>query len=327
MVFLFRDKSVINILFLLLLSMAVHTHLFFTPITILQTADDGLISICLQQFIAGLNPTILFILYQLIILLQAIRINLFLDQYRMYPQAGYTAAMAYILLTAVIKEWSVISSALIANFLLIWMLMKVARLYNQQSPKTVLFNIGFIMGLSIMAYHPIAIMVLVLLFSLGIMRAFQLQEWFVLLMGILLPFYFLIAWLYVNDAPQTFLYYLPKFYFNNKLFPIHEKLLIASSLVFVITVITGLFFWQQFNSRLVIQMRKNWSVLIVTLFIITLSPFIFRHAGITTFLMAAVPASGFVGAAFSYPKRLILPNLLFWILIAVIVLNNLELIV
>lgn len=307
--------------------MAVHTHLFFTPITILQTGDDGLISICLQQFITGLNPTLLFILYQVIILLQAIRINLFLDQYRMYPQAGYTAAMAYVLLTAVIKEWSVISSALIANFLLIWMLMKVARLYNQQSPKTVLFNIGFIMGLSIIAYHPIAIMVLVLLFSLGIMRAFQLQEWFVLLMGILLPFYFLIAWLYVNDTPQTFLQYLPKFYVNKKLFPIHEKLLIASSLVFVIAVITGLFFWQQFNSRLVIQMRKNWNVLLVTLFIITLSPFIFRYAGISTFLMAVVPASGFVGAAFSYPKRLILPNLLFWILIAIIVLNNLELIV
>ncbi|MFX8864236.1 hypothetical protein ABTM79_19025, partial [Acinetobacter baumannii] len=61
--------------------MAVHTHLFFTPITVLETGDDGLISIYLQQFIAELNPTLLFILYQLIILLQAIRINLFLDQY------------------------------------------------------------------------------------------------------------------------------------------------------------------------------------------------------------------------------------------------------
>lgn len=307
--------------------MAVHTHLFFTPITILETGDDGLISIYLQQFIAGLDPTLLFILYQLIILLQAIRINLFLDQYRMYPQAGYTAALAYVLLTAIIKEWSAISSALIANFLLIWMLMKVARLYNQQFPKTVLFNLGFIMGLSIMGYHPIAIMVLVLLFSLGIMRAFQLQEWFVLLMGILLPFYFLIAWLYVYDVPQTFLHYLPKFYFNNNLFPIHKKLLITGSLTFLVAVITGLFSWQQFNSRLVIQMRKNWSVLVLTLFIVMVSPFIFRYAGITTFLMAAVPASTFVGAAFSYPKRLILPNLLFWILVVVIVLNNLELIV
>lgn len=306
--------------------MAVHAHLLFTPIAVLQTGEDGLISICLQQFIVGLNPTLLFIIYQLIILLQAIRINLFLEEYRMFPQAGYTAAMAYVLLTAIFKEWCAISSALIANSLLIWMLMKLARLYNQQSPKTVLFNIGFIMGLSIMAYHPIAMMVLVLLFSLGIMRAFQLQEWFVLLMGILLPFYFLIAWLYVHDTPQTFLNYLPKFHFNNRLFPIQEKLLIASGLVFIVAIITGLFFWQQFNSRLVIQMRKNWSVLLITLLIIAVSPFIFWHAGVTTFLMTAVPASAFVGAAFSYPRRLILPNLLFWLLIAVIVLNNLQLI-
>ncbi|MFX4975087.1 hypothetical protein ABTB64_19850, partial [Acinetobacter baumannii] len=80
----------------------------------------------------------------------------------------------------------------------------------------------------------------------------QLQEWFVLLMGILLPFYFLIAWLYVYDVPQTFLHYLPKFYFNNNLFPIHKKLLITGSLTFLVAVITGLFSWQQFNSRLVI---------------------------------------------------------------------------
>jgi hypothetical protein len=306
--------------------MAVHAHSFLAPIHVLDTGNDGLISVFLQTYIVGLNPTLLFVIYQLVILLQAIRINLLLDEYRMFPQAGYTAAMGYILLTALVKDWSAISSALMANFILIWLLMKIVRLYNQQSPKTLLFNIGLIMGVAMIAYHPIAIVIPILLFSLAIMRAFQLQEWFVLLMGTLLPFYFLVSWLYINDATTSFITYLPKFYLNKQLFPIQNKQLIAGSIVFTFSMLVGILYWQQFNSRLVIQMRKNWSVLLLTLLIVAFAPFIFWQAGISCFLLAIVPAAAFLGAAFSHPKSLLFPNLLFWLFIAIIVWNNLLLI-
>jgi hypothetical protein len=306
--------------------MAVHAHLFFAPVQVLYTGNDGLISVFIKTYLVDLNPTLLFVIYQLVVLLQAVRINSMLDEYRMFPQAGYTAAMGYVLLTALFKDWSTISSALMANFILIWLFMKVVRLYNQQSPKTLLFNIGLIMGMAIIAYHPIAIMIPILLFSLAIMRAFQLQEWFVLLMGTLLPFYFLVSWLYINDSTSSFITYLPKFYLNKHLFPIHNKQLITGSIVFAFSVLIGIFYWQQFNSRLVIQMRKNWSVLLLTLLIVVLAPFIFWQAGISCFLLTIVPAAAFLGAAFSHPKSLLFPNLLFWLLVAIIVWNNLLLI-
>lgn len=322
MVFLFRDKSVVNILFLLLLSMVVHAHLFISPTIVLNESNNGLITTVIIKQIKSVNPTILFVLYHLIIVLQAIRLNLFLDEARMFPQQGYTVSMAYILLTGLTPQWSMMSSALISNFLLLWLIIKTLKLYNHQAPKTQLFDIGLIMGLSILAYQPIFIMIPVLFFSLGIMRAFRLQEWFVLLMGILLPFYFLVSWLYITDQLAEIQAYLPSFQLNTRLFPINNYLLLAGTAAFIFVFVCGFFSWQRFNGRLVIQMRKNWSVLLICLLIIVVAPFVCQGAGISSFISLAIPVAAFAGAVFSYPKRLIFPNLIFWILVVIIVWNN-----
>ena len=55
--------------------------------------------------------------------------------------------------------WDAISSGLIANALIIWILVKLNRLYDQTQPKTLEFNIGLIVGFSILLYEPIAILI------------------------------------------------------------------------------------------------------------------------------------------------------------------------
>jgi hypothetical protein len=72
----------------------------------------------------------------------------------MFQNTNFTTAMAYVLLSGMLTQWCSISPALIANFLLIWLFIKLSRLYNHPSPKTLLFNTGFIVGLSVVCYHP-----------------------------------------------------------------------------------------------------------------------------------------------------------------------------
>ena len=73
---------------------------------------------------------------------------------------------------------------------------------------------------------------------------------------------------------------------------------------------------------MVIQIRKNWGVMAVMLFILLPIPFIFLNAGLESALMALVPLGAFAGNVFSYPRKLLLPNILFWLAILVIVYNN-----
>ncbi len=321
MVFLFRDKSIINIFFLVILSIAVHAHLFVNAPLVISNTNDGLFSVFLKQYITGFSATTLFILYQVLLLVQAIRLNMVLSDLRMFQNNNYTTAMAYVLLSGVLVQWCSISPALIANFLLIWLFIKLSRLYNHPSPKTLLFNTGLIVGVAVLCYHPTAILILVVLFALAVVRPFNLAEWVILLMGILVPYYFLAAFLFLNDSLTSFKTYLPYLQLNLPLTQWSIPLVVSVS-VLVVVLLAALYYWQISNKRMVIQIRKNWGVMMVMLLILLPIPFIFLHAGIESAFMSLVPLGAFAGNVFSYPRRLLLPNLLFWLAAAVILYNN-----
>ena len=321
MVFLFRDKSIANIFFLVILSIGIHVHFFSVPPVVFSTVNDGVFSMLLKKYIAPLPPTVLFMLYHAIVLLQAIRLNFVLNDLKMFQQSSYITAMTYVLLTAVLPQWCSNSPALLANGLLIWLFIRLCRLYNHASPKTLLFNTGLIVGLSVIFYHPTAILILVVLFALVEVRPFNTAEWVVLLMGIVLPYYFLFSWFFLQDKLSHFTSILPLPGWN---LPLKEwnPLLITSLSFLLLVLLLGLYYWQLFNKRMVIQIRKNWSVMLMLLMILLLIPFIYSYSGIESAQMALVPLAAFASNAFSYPRRLTLPNILFWLCIALIAYNN-----
>jgi hypothetical protein len=320
-VFLFRDKSIVNIVFLVLLGLLVHLHGFSVAIPIVANNQDGWFAYLLNHYASGVIQSAGFLVYMAVILLQSIRLNFLLAEQKMFPNAGYTVAMSYLLLTGLLPQWAVISPALMANFLLIWIYIKITRLYNHPAPKTLLFNIGLLVSLTILCYHPTAILIVVVLFALGIMRPFKLQEWFTLLMGIALPFYFLASWLYLNNQLDTIGHFLPKMALAIPVKQLNNYEIVGLS-VLALVLLAGFFSWQQFNSRLVIQMRKNWSALLLMCFILTAAPFIFDQAGLPAGILCLVPFTAFISASFSHPKRLLFPNFLFFLLIGAIMYNN-----
>lgn len=257
MVFLFRDRSDINLLFLVLLSVGLHFHNWVTPPMVIANASDGLLPYILVHYIRPLSPLILIILFQVIILSQAIRLNILMSKLKMFQHVSYLPGFTYIILTALFPYWDVISSGLVANSLVIWILVKLLRLYDQNQPKSLEFNIGLILGISILLYSPIAILIPVVLFALTIIRPFKLAEWLVLLMGILLPFYFIFTFVYLTSGVQEFTHYLPRLDWKNPLIKPNLKILLTLALILV-QFLAGLYYWQEQQSRFIIQVRKYW---------------------------------------------------------------------
>ncbi len=321
MIFIFRDKSIVNIFFLIILCISVHAQLFINDPVLIVNKNDGFISILLADFLTNISSTILFIVFQLIILIQAIRLNMVLTDFRMYQSTNYITAMTYILFTGMINQWNSISAALISNSLVLWIFILLSRLYNNQNPRTLLFNIGMLVSLTIMAYHPTAILIMVVLFALAVVRPFRIVEWILLLMGILLPYYFLASYLFLNNQIKTFTHYLPILKLQYPVLQTDLWMWINIGYLFI-ALIAGMIYWQRYNNRLVMQIRKNWSVMLVLLLILVIAPFLFDGAGMDTAILCLIPLSAFVANAFGYPRRLILPNLLFWLGILLVVHNN-----
>ncbi len=322
MVFLFRDRSDINLLFLVVLSILVHFHFYWEAPIVIANPSDGLLAYLLFHYIQPLPPLALMVLFHVIVITQALRLNILLSRFKMFQQVSYLPAFTFVLLTALFPFWDAISSGLIANALIIWILVKLNRLYDQTQPKTLEFNIGLIVGFSILLYEPIAILIPVVVFALTIIRPFRLAEWLVLIMGILLPFYFIFTYVFLTDSASAFTAFLPKLDWKNPLAGIDIK--VAFALVFIaIQLLIGIYFWQVQQNRNIIQVRKYWGVMLLTLFLTLFQPIIFSSQALYASAIVLAPLSSFICYAYASPKQLLLPNVLFWISAGLIVYNHL----
>jgi hypothetical protein len=239
----------------------------------------------------------------------------------MFQQISYLPAFVYVLLTATFPYWDVISSGLVANSLVIWILLKLLKLYDQNKPQTIEFNIGLIVGVSILLYEPIAILIPVIFFALTIIRPFKLTEWLVLLMGIVLPFYLLFAFVFLTESSPNFTQYFPKLDWKNPLVQ-PEWNIISGLIVIGIQLVAGIFYWQQQQNRFIIQVRKYWGVLLLVLLLTFFQPIIFSVQALYASAIVITPMACFISFAYSTPKRLMLPNILFWSSVGIIVYNH-----
>lgn len=288
---------------------------------VIANESDGLLAYILTHYIRPLPGIALIFLFQLLIISQALRINVLLSQLKMFQQISYLPAFVYVLLTATFPYWDVISSGLVANSLVIWILLKLLKLYDQNKPQTIEFNIGLIVGVSILLYEPIAILIPVVFFALTIIRPFKLTEWLVLLMGIVLPFYLLFAFVFLTQSNPDFRQYFPKLDWKNPLVQ-PEWNIISGLIVIGLQLVIGIFYWQQQQNRFIIQVRKYWGVLLLVLLLTFFQPIIFSVQALYASAIVITPMACFISFAYSTPKRLMIPNLLFWTSVGIIVYNH-----
>jgi hypothetical protein len=300
----------------------VHFHFYWEAPIVIANPSDGLLAYLLFHYIQPLPPLALIVLFHVIVVTQALRLNILVSRFKMFQQVSYLPAFSFVLLTALFPFWDAISSGLIANALIIWILVKLNRLYDQTQPKTVEFNIGLIVGFSILLYEPIAILIPVVVFALAIIRPFRLAEWLVLMMGILLPFYFVFTYVFLTDSAEAFTAFLPKLDWKNPLAGIDLKSGIA--LVFIgVQLLIGLYFWQDQQNRFIIQVRKYWGVMLLTLLVTFFQPIIFSTQALYASAIVLAPLASFISFCYASPKQLLLPNVLFWISAGLIVYNHL----
>jgi hypothetical protein len=289
---------------------------------VIANESDGLLAYILVHYVKQLHPIALMILFQAIILSQAIRLNVLMSKLKMFQQVSYLPGFTYIILTALFPYWDVISAGLVANSLVIWILVKLLRLYDQNQPKSLEFNIGLILGCSILLYEPIAILIPVVLFALTIIRPFKLTEWLVLLMGVTLPFYFIFTYVILAGPFSNFTHFLPRLDWKNP-FVQPDVNVILALIAISVQLFVGLYYWNDQKSRFIIQVRKYWGVLLLVLILTLFQPIIFSAQALYASAIVLTPLACFISFGFSVPKSLLVPNVLFWSAIAVIVYNHL----
>jgi hypothetical protein len=316
----FKDKSAVSVFWLIILCCGLHVYSLINAPQLNVSVNEGFFYYILQPF-ANLQPYTLSVIYVLLIFLIALQLNFVVNELNLLTKQSYTPALAFVLLSALLPVFNQVSAALLSCNFLIWIFYSACRLYNAPNAKSSIYNIGLITGISIILYYAMMPLALIVLMSFLIIRSFRANELFILLFGILTPFYFLVTCLFLKGnlkllpLPQQ----LFDIYFNVKpQFSLITITLIAAALVTLWAMVVV----QQTGSRELIQVRKSWTLAGVFLIFYIPAIFFVRQAYPSAVLVAMIPAACYLGYAFGSTSRSIIPTIIFWLFVGLSIYNN-----
>jgi len=266
--------------------------------------------------VAGGLPVLYAVIAYLLLYTQAISFNRLVNDLRLMQKPNYLTGMSYLLVTSLFSEWNMLSAPLIINTFLIWVWARLSGLHSDNNPKTSLFNIGIAIGLSTFFYFPSMAFAALIIFGLAIIRPFKLSEWLIALLGIVTPYYFVLAWFFLTDKWKG--YKFPGFAITSPKFNQTNWSYLAIILVLLMAAM-GLFFIQQNFRRQLIQARKGWNLIFLYLVVAVFVPFINATHTFEYWILCAVPLSAVLGAAFLYPQRKVIPLLVHWAMVAFVI--------
>lgn len=247
---------------------------------------------------------------------QSLMINYLVNEYRMITKATYLPAMAYLLITSLLPEWNFLSSPMLANTFIIWMFIQLFKLYNSDNARPQIYNIGLIAGITSYIYFPSVAFAICVLLGLMILKPFRLNEIVLFLLGGMTPYYFHGVYLFLFDQ-LNFKNFFPSI--SVKVPTIKNSIWLAGSiLLLTIPFLIGGYYVQLHLRRMLIQVRKNWSILLIYLLLAFFIPFINSDQSFHTWVLITVPFACFHACTYFYPENRWLPLVLFFITIGYI---------
>jgi hypothetical protein len=319
---LFKEKAPANIVLLALFGLLLKLPLFLFPKVIVVPQTDGKLYTAFINAVgtSGSGAMLLSVLAFFLLYVQALMLNYIINEYRLTIRQTFLPAMAYMLITSLMPEWSYMSAVLLSNTFIILMFIVLFGLYNASGGNGKIYNIGLLAGLASYIFFPSLFFSISIMVGLVILRPFRLNEIFVLLMGALTPYYFYAVYLFLNDRlvmesfMQQLYLHLPPMQ--------HSLWIISGTVLLCVPFLLGGYYIQMQLRKMLIQARKNWSILLVYLLLAFFIPFINSAPSFYTWLLAAAPFACFHACAYLYTPRKWLPSVLFSVALAFILLQQ-----
>lgn len=319
MIGIFKQKNPANILVLLVVGVLIKLPMFLHPHIPAERGSDGFLFKKILQFLAPTgktNPSIYPVLAFALLFIQAVMLTRFINTQRMMSRPTFFPAMAYLLITSLLPEWNYFSAPLLINTILLFVLSGLFKIYNQPHAKGAIFNIGFALGVASFLFFPAITFIIWILLALAVMRPFRINEWVLCITGITTPFYFYAIYLFITDQ-WSWQHLWP--YFSVGLPSIKQSAWLAGSAFLLVVPFLGGGYYVQDNLRkMLIQVRKGWSLLLLYLLGAIFIPFVNNSDSFENWVMAAIPFAAFHACTYLYSTLRIVPLLIFWLTVAFI---------
>jgi hypothetical protein len=146
----------------------------------------------------------------LLLLVQALRLNLVLNRYDVHPERGYVAALTYLLVASASTDLDTLSPLLLGHTFIVFALSALLPTSREGYDNRRLFRAGFLIGLGALCYLQLSLFLVVGLFAVVVFAASAFRSSLLLLCGFFFPYALAATYFFYTDALPG----LVRFYFE-----------------------------------------------------------------------------------------------------------------
>jgi hypothetical protein len=315
---IFSNKSSANIILLFIYGFVLKYKYITSGTLLVVNKNDGILfQYITKHYLTSVNNNALFcnVFAYLLLFFQALQLSNIVSANKFFKNDNYLVGMSYLLITSFLPNFNFLSSALFLNSIILIIWQYSYSIQNTKTPKTLLFNIGIFIGLACFIQEFAVFYIGLVFFMILTHRPFKWNEYLITILGVLVPFYLLMATQFIMDNLQ-----LKNYLFNVEIsIPSFKskQLLFIIIMILLALVLFGFFNVLSNNKRLPIQSRKAWSVAyVITCISVIIALFASNLAHWTQVLL---PAATCIGAVFFFIKPIKIASFLHWALIAFVI--------
>ena len=260
----------------------------------------------------------------LLVVFEAIILNYILSKFEIMAKKTFMPAIFYCLLMSCCKPLTHFYPLLFSNFFILLALFKICLSYRVDEAFSTIFDASFFIAIASLFYFPTIIIYPLIWVTLIVIRPFIWREWIISIIGLLLPYVFVVVYYFWTDKVNFLLY-------DKIFFPSSDSLLSLSnqrdSFVLVASLLLLLF------ALSVSTLLKGWPVntilsrnfLVVLFWLFGLSILSYTMApvfNITYLAIAAIPLSVFIANYFLMTKRKWIMEIIFILFLVAIIVEN-----
>lgn len=317
-------SSVLLLFYIFILRFSVFTDLFNWDLFNFKwyPSGQGLFSHLVYDWV-GWQTTSAHLIAVFLLVVQGFLVNSIVIGNRLSQESNLFPGLFYVLIACFVPDFLYLSPVLIGNTFILIALTELFSTYKVSSCADRIYNVGFWTGIASLFYAPFIFYFILMNAGLNILRAFNIKERLMLLVGMSTPFF--LFWLYYFVMDQSAVFWDLQFGANFSFFSFGGE-----STGWEGPVKLGLFFLAiifvilnngAFMSKRNIQSQKKIGILYWVMISALIGVFFQANLSLEHLIMLALPLGVFLAFTFSSMKKQTAEAIHFLILVIVLALQ------
>lgn len=231
----------------------------------------------------------------------------------------FLPGLFYILLSGIFPQYQLMNPAIIAAVFLMLAIRRIMEAYRIQGTAYSFFDAGILIGAGSLFYANLIWFGLIVIIGIALLRTGNFKEIAISLIGLVTPFVLTFGVYYILGKDLRALQTLIEYNLFDKLTSYVFMRITVVALLFlgIVTLISIIYIFMLQNTKK-IKARKTFSLLFWIFLISMVVYFILHSVSVEIIWIAGIPVSYFLAHFFVYVKKRIVPEIIFSVLFALV---------